>query len=305
MKPRDIYTSVARVNPVDEASIDRSELAQVERKVRDGMAREHAAAVYDERKKSARRRGRDLMIIAFAGLALGGSALAATGVWNPVGSDQPSRAPARSGAVTQAPAPADAGSPEKPGELGSGRRREAGGVHDQKGAETHSGAPSALGREPEAGQSFAPSALEPPEQPAAGGGASPQQPAAGGGVSPQNGGTAPGGQGGAPPPPEESPAPQRTTASVGCFQNGANTFLCSVRVVGEVSAPTGQVSFEVLESSGSAGQFSPGDCSLDEHIGLVSLCQVEYGPILPARLATAHYLGNAASVPSDSSPFEV
>lgn len=308
---RDVDVSIAAVNPVSEASIPSSTLAEVELKIRGGIARERAGASAGGEKKRDRRRGPGFAIIAFAVLALAGTALAATGVWNPLASHHPSAGPpARSGTVPGSQSPGAGGAPGSTRHPGGDRHDRGGGGHRGSGLVPSFVSPPALSGEPEAGQPPESSNSGEPEPPA------PSQPHAGGGGGAVNPGGPAGGAGGRQPeapveeaPVREPPAPQSTTTAVNCEVISEviseTAIRCSVRVTGVTSFPIGDVSFGVVEGSGATGRFLPATCTLNEGFGLINLCQVEFAPVRPVGLAVAHYLGNAAFTPSDSGPFEV
>lgn len=88
MSRRDASAIIAAANPVREAEIGKAAIQEVERKLGDAIARERAAAVYEEPPERAPRRGPRFIAVIFAALVLAaGGALAATGVWNPFGGE--------------------------------------------------------------------------------------------------------------------------------------------------------------------------------------------------------------------------
>ena len=281
-------------------------LPNVERRLT-SLARKRAAEA-----KRRRRRGPGFAIIAFAGLAIGGSALAASGVWNPLGDDHHRvQLPVQSSELAEVQSGFARGVPVLPGE----RRGEG-------------GRPGALGRpdplsRPDPGtttpQIAAPVVDQDGGADAGGGsppnGAEPDGPPGIGGAQPKDTGANPGDGGGNPkdpgkdengpqadPPdgPNGSPGLRPAPISVLCEglrETQPNTF-CFATVVGEASAPTGQVSFETAGPN----QFEPPSCTLrDLGDGTTSRCGVGYSLLseLPVE-AVARYGGNTLNAPSST-----
>lgn len=248
-----------------------------------------------------------LAIVAFAVLALGGTALAATGVWNPLGLDIGHHQAAPKG---QPGGPSGAPSGPESGPAGARSaplRRRAHHRHSRRPAGT---SPNAVG---------SPVGDEAPPQEAEGAGDVPRAgPPAGGGGGPANGGGGPAGVGGGVEqpthqPPKEEPGgrePEKEQAprqreSQTTFTCSAETVkagtavVCAVKVVGEGGVSGGKVVF----SSDGSGSFSVGSCSLESSSG----CQVEYTPeAAGSQLLTAAYSGDSDFSPSQATqPLQV
>jgi hypothetical protein len=285
----------------------RAVLPNVERRLT-SLARKRTAEA-----KRRRRRGPGFAIIAFAGLAIGGSALAATGVWNPLGEDHHRvQLPAQSSELAEVQSgfargvpvlPGERqGEPGRPGALGrpdplilpdpgtTTPQTAAAPVVDQDGGADAGGGPPPNGAEPDGPPGI--------------GGAQPKEP----GASPGDGGGNPkdpgkGGNGPQTDPPDGpngSPSPRSAPISVFCEglrETQPNTF-CFATVVGEASVPTGQVSFEAAGPN----QFEPPSCTLrDLGDGTTSRCSVGYSLLseLPVE-AVARYGGDTLNPPSST-----
>jgi hypothetical protein len=303
MSRREIDAIIAAANPVREEEIATPTLEQVDRKLHDAIARERNTALYEEPRKRSPRRGPGFMVVIFATLALAGGALAAVGVWHPLGGGGGHR-PVERFAPEEAPAGTQSdfmhGAPASRGSRSAERHSEGAAAAPGSAADLSAFGPV----EAPPGKSAVEQVPGDPSAPTGVHGANPtsSEPS---GVDEGQKVEAPPRVPPAPPSPPEPPTPQPSSTSVGCGQISATMLRCSVSVRGEAGAPTGQVSFELLEPSGSVGRFSPSSCSLIETNGVDrSLCQVEYGPLLPAHLAVAHYGGDANYLPS-SATFEL
>jgi hypothetical protein len=273
---------------------NRAVLPNVERRLT-SLAKKRAAE-----KKRRRRRGPGFAIIVFAGLALAGSVLAASGVWDPLGGDHHGvqhRTRGSDAAEVQAEfAPPALGSS---GESDGGHRHLAVSGPAQPSPGTEIVEPVL----PQTGQA--------PLSNGAGG----HGPSNVGGADPTNPGES--GVGGAKqvepsaqeppaqgppsqvPPPAVSPPARPTHISAFCGpETEAGTVSCRATVSGEVGAPTGEVLFE----DPGPGRFSAGSCVLnDDGNGISSSCTVEYAPALPTHEAVARYSGDTANAPSSGS----
>ncbi len=228
------------------------------------------------------RRGRGFAIIAVAGLALSGSALAAIGVWSPLGGGHHHsvRGTDVAGVAEFTPPTLDVpgGAGAAPHTLGKQRRRPS------------QGSLSLVGPVPgSANESFLPSGNEGSEGP---GNSTPH---------PRHEETGPGGGHHAVPAesperePEEPPTPRPTHISIQCvFQSATSTVACTATVTGEAGPPTGQVRFEDVLQHGLPTQ----SCLLaDDGNGTSSSCSVEY-TFPPASLGAAAYSGDSTNQPS-------
>lgn len=265
-------------------------------------------------KEARRGRGRSsgLAIIAIAGLAVAGSAMAATGVWNPFAgggrpraeksdrsehASEPQAAPERPGLDL----PADAHNAPQRRSKSRGRSSE---------SRTLAGVDAPFVPE---------SAGEPAtDQPAASHGGGNVSPLAGGGTQPggaaqPGGGSQPGGGGGSPvreerppkeqpgsePPSKEPPGPRSSQIGLDCTPPTVavnQPATCRATVRGEAGAPTGQV---IFKSTG-PGSFSASACTLiDDGNGATSSCAVDYTPSAAGtQEMVAIYGGDAANGPS-------
>lgn len=274
----------------------RAVLPNVERRLT-SLARKRAAEA-----KRRRRRGPGFAIIAFAGLALGGSALAATGVWNPLGGDG-DRAAAPSGGVAKVGTGFARGVPILPGDANGGRQRP-----NPDGGGPQAAAPAFQDVEPVAGpdgeadtgQGTAPkgegdngqfgidgSKPEHPGNPDDGNGPGKDPPSQQGDEQEK------------PPvenPPTETPrVPSSTRISVFCGLEGEGEIGCIATVSGEAGAPTGQIDFEDSRSGQSA------NCALsDDGNGISSSCTVDFPVGGPLREVVARYGGDAANASSST-----
>ena len=277
----------------------RAVLPNVERRLI-SLAKKRAAEA-----KRRRRRGPGFAIIAFAGLALGGSALAATGVWNPLGGDgDRAGGPASPSGVTKVGAGFARGVPILPRDADGGRQRP-----DPGGGGRKAVSPPFQELEPvvdpdgeaDTGQGAAPNVKE-ANDPFGIDDSKPEHPGK------SDDGNGPGKD---PPsqqgdedekPPVESPptdpprAPSSTRISVFCGFEGEGTIQCLATVSGEVGAPTGQVDFE----DSRAGQ-SANSCALsDDGNGISSSCTVDFPVGGPLREVVARYGGDAANASSST-----
>jgi hypothetical protein len=273
---------------------DKAVLPNVERMLT-SAAKKRAA---EDTLSRARRRGPGFMIIAFATLALGGGALAAIGVWHPLGGGGhhfgsavprsefsgvqegsssgvpgPAKAVRRGGPATDVgPGSVEGGAvPEVPAPRfeGAENRDEGGGPPPEGSGPT---GPSTLG----GSRSVDPNSGNPGHA---------QQP------SP----TDPPGS----PPPPSTPGPTQTslhcTALPGAEAPSEPISRCLVTVSGQAGAPGGQVSFE------GNGQLSASSCVLsDDGNGVSSSCSID---VIRLQIV-AIYGGDAANQPSSGSNFQ-
>lgn len=254
-----------------------------------------------------RRRGPRLTLIAFAGLALAGSALAATGVWNPLAGDHHrTQHPARSSGAARADIGSAGSAPDLPGGPRGERPPQGANGHDLGGTTVPRVAEPAIARggEPDTGQGPASNGAG-AHGPASVGGRSPAIPGAsdvGGGrqvESPGPGGGTPEGPPGEAPPNEGPSGPRPTRVSVFCGpETETGAIHCRATVFAGAGSPTGQVFFADTGS----GQFSASSCALgDDGNGTSSSCAVDYSPALPNHEAVASYGGDSANAPSSTS----
>lgn len=261
-----------------------------------------AAAKRRAERSRARRRGTGFAVIAFAGLALAGSAAAATGLWDPLpfgGGHGISKHAGEDGAGAQTasvlPAP-----DLSPGGSRSGPAKERGRT---RGA---SGRASALGADLPTATPLLPSDQGAPSgddgsgrEPRGGGTA---QDGTDGGSHPTPPGDGPGPGGGGPPegPGEEKGTPGPSQLSVACSSESVavgQPVTCKAVVRGNGPAPTGTVLFK----SAGAGSFSTNPCTL----GNGSSCAVTYTPEgTGAHQITVFYSGDRAYA-SDATSFAI
>lgn len=299
MRREDIDTALVAANPVRAAAVEGSLLEQIDRRLQDAIARDRAASSGARVRVRLSSRGQRLGAIAFATLALGGSALAATGIWSPLGSGQRTEKPAGPGGTAKAPAGSRGQAQVPPGQGGGAPRTAA--HHEARARKAPDLPPAEPAAAPRSGESGEPSAPTDggPSEPS--GGASPATPgpgAPGGGgkaVSPKHGGSAPSG-----PPAGGPPEPRPTRLSVICRSPNGLDVGCQVTVTGESGAPTGQVA---LGGPSTAG-FSATTCTLnDDGDGISSSCRFEYvapAPGAPPLEVTATYSGDASNAPSST-----
>jgi hypothetical protein len=257
--------------------------------------------------KRRRRGGPGFAVIVFAAMALAGGALAATGVWSPLGgdSDQAQHShPTPSGEPAETGPGFTRGVPGVPRESRSGRLQAAAGPVDPVTAAPQPVQPTIEYTDGGIDQAPAPNG-EGPHGPSGIGGAQPED-----GVSPEGNGTRPepgkpqdgDGPRTAPPAgPNDLPSPRPTRISVSCegLRETQPATSCQATVVGEAGSPTGQVSFETPGPN----QFSPASCTLAAlGDGISSACSVDFFRLseLPVTEAAARYSGDSLNAPSST-----
>jgi hypothetical protein len=249
-----------------------------------------------------------MAIIAFAGLALAGSALAATGVWNPLAGGERPRVehPARSGGAIESE-PLSESDVTHPSRSHQQVPRQPPRAEDRRAkAVTPVGV-----QEPLIPKSDGEPVVDPPS--GAEGGSSNGFSAGRDSHPKVSGGTGDGGQprgeepgrGESPPkeqPNQEGPSPHPSQTAFSCGPTEpkvGQTASCTVKVFGEGGPPTGQVDFQTA----GAGSFSSGSCTLAEVTGSsTSACSVEYTPRASgAHQLTSSYGGDVAHTPISGS----
>jgi hypothetical protein len=302
-----IDLALAGANPITDAAVEALELGAAERdllaaiavELRSDPAPEPTAPI-----KRRRRRGSGPAIVVFAALAFAGGSLAATGAWNPFGSEQHN-------AQQQGQPPRGSGIQPRLAHSQPGLTRQPKGKRPSPtapgpGAGTEAASPLV---------SVLPQNVKEPATDAAGAGGPLKVGVADATV--RSGGRVGGAQQDdpneqgndeplpPPNPPSSTPLPSEITAS--CAKETESTAetpattTCGVRVTGAAGAPTGEVVFE----DPSNGQFSPAVCVLsDDGNGVSSSCTVLYSPALPRHEAFAHYGGDGTNA-SSSTGFSV
>jgi hypothetical protein len=269
-----------------------------------------AAAKRRAERSRARRRGTGFAVIAFAGLALAGSAAAATGLWDPLpfGGGQPevSKPAAEDGSGTPtevappvAPGPTPKTSPSLRAEQKRGRTQGASGRTTAPSTDLPAANP--LPPPPSQGS---PSGADAPSREPRGGGAAQGASDGGSRSTPSGGGGGGGGSGGQPNTPgpnEENGNPGPAQISVACSAESVTvgqTVSCKATVRSSGPTPTG----EVLFKSTGPGAFSMNPCTLGNGGGGVSSCGVTYTPeSTGSHQITAIYGGDGANASNSTS----
>lgn len=257
--------------------------------------------------KCRRRRGSGMAIIAFAALALGGTAMAATGVWNPLGTAWNTfggnGAPAEEQAHSEVKEPPSGSDPVGQPRHSQEARRHLRTPGDKSPDVTTSHAEAMTPYGAGAPQVQHSPQHTPPQTPSNTGAGRPEAVDDGASVDPSRNGE-PGHPGHEeappkPPPGEEKPGPRGSQTSLVCSPEAAGidqTVNCRATVHGEGRAPTGQIYFK---ASG-PGFLPVSSCTLiDDGTGETSSCGADYTPTATgAHQLAAYYSGDAANTAS-------